>query len=92
MIKTGQLSIDDDDEKLGNDDDTKFKTMGPGGEKLHDGSHAEFVEFSGSLGTARSLLRSSAGPAEAGWQSYEVSEFMDLVPRGVGVGAQALAQ
>ena len=49
MIKTGQLSIDDDDEKLGNDDDTKFKTMGPGGEKLHDGSHAEFVEFSGSL-------------------------------------------
>ena len=92
MIKTGQLSIDDDDEKLGNDDDPKFKTMGPGGEKLHDGSHAEFVEFSGSLGTARSLLRSSAGPAEAGWQSYEVSEFMDLVPRGVGVGAQALAQ
>ena len=82
MIKTGQLSIDDDDEKLGNDDDPKFKTMGPGGEKLHDGSHAEFVEFSGSLGTARSLLRSSAGPAEAGWQSYEVSEFMDLVPRG----------
>ena len=82
MIKTGQLSIDDDDEKLGNDDDPRFKTMGPGGEKLHDGSHAEFVEFSGSLGTARSLLRSSAGPAEAGWQSYEVSEFMDLVPRG----------
>ena len=82
MIKTGQLSIDDDDEKLGNDDDPKFKTMGPGGEKLHDGSHAEFVEFSGSLGTARSILRSSAGPAEAGWQSSEVSEFMDLVPRG----------
>ena len=82
MIKIGQLSIDDDDEELGDDDDFKFKTMGPGGEKLHDGSHAEFVEFSGSLGTARSLLRSSAGPAEAGWQSYEVSEFMDLVPRG----------
>ena len=82
MIKTGQLSIDDDDEKLGNDDDPKFKMMGPGGEKLHDGSHAEFVEFSGSLGTARSLLRSSAGPAEAGWQSFEVSEFMDLVPPG----------
>ena len=82
MIKTGQLSIDDDDEKLGNDDDPKFKMMGPGGEKLHDGSHAEFVEFSGSLGTARSFLRSSAGPAEAGWQSYEVSELSDLVPRG----------
>ena len=28
MIKTGQLSIDDDDEKLGNDDDPKFKMMG----------------------------------------------------------------
>ena len=61
MIKTGQLSIDDDDEKLGNDDDPKFTMMGPGGEKLHDGSHAEFVEFSGSLGTARSFLRSSGG-------------------------------
>ena len=61
MIKTGQLSIDDDEEKLGNDDDPKFTMMGPGGEKLHDGSHAEFVEFSGSLGTARSFLRSSGG-------------------------------
>ena len=55
MIKTGQLSIDDDDEKLGNDDGLNFKMTGPGGEKLHDGSHAEFVEFSGSLGTARSF-------------------------------------
>ena len=66
MIKIGQLSIDDDDEKLGDDDDLKFKTMGPGGEKLHDGSHAEFVEFSGSLGTARSFTSQQCG-ASRGW-------------------------
>ena len=29
MIKTGQLSIDDDDEELGDDDDFKFKTRCP---------------------------------------------------------------
>ena len=68
MIKTGQWSIDDDDEKLGNDDGLKFKMTGPGGEKLHDGSHAEFVEFSGSFGTARSFtsLQCWAGLGMAG--------------------------
>ena len=61
MIKIGQLSIDDDDEKLGDEDGLKFKMTGPGGEKLHDGSHAEFVEFSGSLGTARSFTSQQCG-------------------------------
>ena len=66
MIKTGQLSIDDDDEKLGNDDDPKFKLMGPGGEKLHDGSHAEFVEFSGSVGCVRGRGRcTGTGPVDS---------------------------
>ena len=61
MIKIGQRSIDDDDEKLGDEDGLKFKMTGPGGEKLHDGSHAEFVEFSGSLGTARSFTSQQCG-------------------------------
>ena len=31
MIKIGQRSIDDDDEKLGDEDGLKFKMTGPGG-------------------------------------------------------------
>ena len=37
MIKTGQLSIDDDDADLGDDDALKFKMRGPGGKSCMTG-------------------------------------------------------
>ena len=37
MIRTGQRSIDDDDEELGDDDGLKFKMRGPGGKSCMTG-------------------------------------------------------
>ena len=92
MIKTGQLSIDDDDEELGDDDDFKFKTRCPRmkscmtGRMLNSVNSAEVwalheVYFDAVRGQPRPAGSATRWPSSWTWSLG-----------GIGVGAQALAQ
>ena len=92
MIETGQRNIDDDVEKLGNDEDLKFKTRCPGRKSCMMGRMLNSMNSAG-LGALHEVYFDTVrGWPRDGWRWHEVSEVMDLAPRGVGVGAQALTQ
>ena len=82
MIKAGQRSIDDDDEELGNDDDLKFKTMGPGGKSCMSGRMLNSSNSAGVGALHEVYFDAVRGQPRDGWRWYEVPEFMDLAPRG----------
>ena len=82
MIKIGQRSIDDDDEKLGDEDGLKFKMTGPGGKSCMTGRMLNSSNSAGVWALHEVYFDVVRGRPRDGWRLHEVSEVMDLAPRG----------
>ena len=82
MIKLGHLSIDDDDEELGDDDDLKFKTRCPRMKSRMTGRMLNSSNSAGDGALHEVYFDAVRGQPRDGWRWHEVSEFMDLAPRG----------
>ena len=77
-----QRSIDDDAEEMSDDDDVKFKMRGPGGKSFMTGRMLNSSN-SAKVGALHEVYFDAVrGQPRDGWQWHEVSEFMDLAPRG----------
>ena len=82
MIKHGQRSIDDDDEGLGDDDVLKYKTRCPRMKSCMTGRMLNSLNSAGVGALHEVYFDAVRGQSRNGCRWHEVSEFMDLAPRG----------